>query len=154
MKYILFTLSLLLLWSCSLSQKSVQTLNYPNLQPSKSPLANSFARIDDDSFANQSAAITIDSIMLEENFLWIKYQNFTADARLELVGRSAIAKSFPPIRTCKIIAHDDVQKGEASAAAGWLKIDISALSNKKVKDNPIYLQLEGWSENILYLYPY
>jgi hypothetical protein len=154
MKYILFTLSLLILWSCSLSQKSVLTLKYPSVQTSKHPLATSIARIDDNSFAYPGATITIDSIILEENFLWIKYQNFTADARLELVGRSAIAKSFPPIRACKIIAHDDVQKGEASAAAGWLKIDISDLSNKKVKDNPIYLQLEGWSENILYLYPY
>jgi hypothetical protein len=153
MKYILFTLSLLLLWSCSLSQKSVQTLKYPSVQTSKLPLAKCLARIDDESFANPGAVVKIDTVILDENYLLIQYHNFTANARLELVGRSAIAKSFPPIRACKIIANNDVQKGETSAAAGWLKIDISALSNKKVKDNPIYLQLEGWSENILYLYP-
>ncbi len=151
MKYILFTSSLLLLWSCSLSHKSVQTLKYPSSQDSKAPLENSVALIDDERISNPSATLTIDSIKLEENQLWIQYHNFTADGQLEMVGRSAIAKSFPPIRSCKIIAKPG---GQNSAPSGWLNIDISALSNKKVKDNPIYLELEGWSEKILYLYPY
>lgn len=154
MKYILFTLSLLLLWSCSLSQKSVQTLKYPSVQTSKYPLANSVALIDDERMSNPNASLTIDSLYLEENYLWIQYHNFSADGSLEMVGRSSIAKSFPPIRSCQIISIPTSQKSEHSAPSGWLKIDISALSNKKVKDNPIYLQLEGWSEKILYLYPY
>jgi hypothetical protein len=151
MKYILFTSSLLLLWSCSLSQKSVQTLKYPSVQTSKYPLTNSVALLDDERMSNPDATLTIDSIRLEENYLWIQYRDFTASGRLEMVGRSAITKSFPPIRACKIIT---APSGDNSAPSGWLKIDISALSNKKVKDNPIYLQLEGWSEKILYLYPY
>jgi hypothetical protein len=151
MKYILFTSSLLLLWSCSLSHKSVQTLKYPSSQDSKTPLENSVALIDDERMSYPSTTLVIDSIQLNENYLWVQYHGFSADGQLELIGSSAIAKSYPPIRTCKIIAK---QSGQNSAQNGWLKIDINALSNKKVKDNPIYLQLEGWSEKILYLYPY
>ena len=154
MKYILFTLSLLILWSCSLSQKSVQTLKYPSEPTSKHPLAISEARIDDERMSNPIATFTIDSLYLEENYLWIQYHNFSANGRLEMVGRSAILKTFPPNRSCQIISNDQVEKSEYNSPSGWLKIDISALSNKKVKDNPIYLQLEGWSEKILYLYPY
>jgi hypothetical protein len=104
--------------------------------------------------SNPIATFTIDSLYLEENYLWIQYHNFSANGRLEMVGRSAILKTFPPNRSCQIISNDQVEKSEHNAPSGWLKIDISALSNKTVKDNPIYLQLEGWSEKILYLYPY
>ena len=151
MKYILFTSSLWLLWSCSLTQKSVQTLKYPISQDSNTPLENSVALIDDELMSNPSATLIIDSTRLEENYLWIQYHDFSTDGSLVMVGNEAIAKSFPPIRTCKIIIKPSSQN---SAPSGWLKIDITALSNKKVKDSPIYLQLEGWPEKILYLYPY
>jgi len=82
MKYILFTSSLWLLWSCSLTQKSLQTLKYPISQDSNTPLENSVALIGDELMSNPSATLIIDSTRLEENYLWIQYHDFSADGSL------------------------------------------------------------------------
>lgn len=153
MKNLLYILGLTLLWSCSASKSSVQTLTYPSKQPS-APMPPSLARIDDEMFRQESAIetpIQIDSVQLDNALLTIYYTSPISIERIELVGSSLLAKSFPPIRNCRLVLLPAAKKGEASS--GRVQFDVRAFSHKFTKDAPTYLQLTGWSEKILFIYP-
>jgi hypothetical protein len=156
MKYIQLSLLFLLVFSCSLSKKSTITLSYPSKNPIS--MQHGIAKIDAVSFQNEAAALAIDSFQIEGSTLRIFYTSSTALENFELVGSANIAKSFPPIRACKIIAsakanHKPAKNNDLSLELGVLEFDIKPLANKMVAEAPTYLQIEGFAEKILFVYP-
>ncbi len=152
MKNLLYILGLTLLWSCSASKSGVQTLTYPSKQPSVN-MPPHLARIDDNMYQQESSIETplqIDSLVLDKALLTIYYTSPISIERFELVGSSLLAKSFPPIRNCKLILLPAAKKGEAGS--GKVQFDVRAFSHKFVKDAPTYLQIQGWPEKILFIY--
>lgn len=156
MKYIQLSLLLLLTFSCSLTKKSTITLTYPSKNPSS--MQHGIAKIDAVSFEKDAAPLAIDSFQIEGATLRIYFISSTMLENFELVGSSNIAKSFPPIRACKILASPKAGKQSAKNTEkqldhGVVEFDIKPLANKMIADAPIYLQIEGIPEKILFVYP-
>jgi hypothetical protein len=156
MKYIQLSLLLLLVFSCSLSKKSTITLTYPSKNPIS--MQQGIAKIDAVGFEKEAAPLAIDSFQIEGATLRLYYTSGTALENFELVGSSNIAKSFPPIRACKILAspkpsNKASKNNDLRLELGILEFDIKPLANKMIAESPIYLQIEGYSEKILFSYP-
>ncbi|MFZ9658655.1 MAG: hypothetical protein ACO29Z_08255 [Crocinitomicaceae bacterium] len=156
MKYIQLSLLLLLVFSCSLSKKSTITLTYPSKNPIS--MQQGSAKIDPVGFEKEAAPLAIDSFQIEGATLRIYYTSSTALENFELVGSSNIAKSFPPIRACKILAspkpsNKASKNNDLQLELGILAFDIKPLANKMIAESPIYLQIEGIAEKILFVYP-
>ncbi len=140
-------------WSCSASRSSVQKLTYPSKQPSVQ-MTPTLARIDEEMYRQESSLespLQIDSVLLDKALLTIYYTSPISIERFELFGSSMLAKSFPPIRNCKLVLLPSAKKGEAGS--GKVQFDVRAFSHKFVKDAPTYLQIQGWPEKILFIYP-
>ena len=151
MKYLLYILGLTLLWSCKASKSGVQTLTYPSKQPSVH-MPPTLARIDDQLYQQESSIETplqIDSVLLDKALLTIYYTSPISIERFELVGSSMLAKSFPPIRNCKLVLLPSAKKGEAGS--GRIQFDVRALSHKFTKDAPTYLQIQGWPAKSVFI---
>jgi hypothetical protein len=106
---------------------------------------------------NQEAApIQIDSISISENILILKFSCAFNPGRLSLVGSPMLAKSFPPIRNCKFVVQESYikqNKDNENPYHGVQYFKLNPLSHKFIKDAPTYLQIEGWPEKILFIYP-
>ncbi|MEN9700456.1 MAG: hypothetical protein RLZZ301_1654 [Bacteroidota bacterium] len=113
-------------------------------------------RLDAELATTASATLTIDSVLLEGTTLRIQYSGFAANGALCLAGSPSLAKSFPPIRACKLVVLAKTPDGQSLTkcpSQGTLEINVSALSARFEKDAPTYLQLEGWAEKLLLIYP-
>jgi hypothetical protein len=147
---------LLLVFSCGLSKKSTIKLTYPSKNPIS--MQQGIAKIDAAGFEKEAAPLAIDSFQIEGATLRIYYTSSTALENFELVGSSNIAKSFPPIRACKILASPKARNkasknNDQRLELGILAFDIKPLANKMIAESPIYLQIEGIAEKILFVYP-
>lgn len=156
MKYIQLSLLLLLVFSCSLSKKSTIILSYPSKNPIS--MQPSIARIDAVSFEKEAAPLAIDSFQIEGATLRLFYTSGIALEKFELVGSPNIAKSFPPIRACKLLASPKAgsktaKNNDLQLNVGMVEFDIKPLANKMIADAPTYLQIEGFAEKILFVYP-
>ena len=147
MKFInLFFYSLFLV-ACANTKQTFSNSNENMIQ-------NSIAILDDALYQKPQAAIEIDSIALVGNVLTINYRSCNPNTEIQLIGSTAIAKSFPPIRRCKLIETKATNnKGQSILNfPHQLQCNIQILSTKRSIDAPTYLEIEGWSEKILYLY--
>ena len=156
MKYIQLSLLLLLVFSCSLSKKSTITLTYPSKNPNS--MQHGIAKIDAAGFEKEAAPLTIDSLQIEGATLRLYYTSSTSLENFELVGSTNIAKSFPPIRAWKIVASPKAsnkasKNNNKQLELGLLEFDIKPLANKMIAESPIYLQIEGIAEKLLFVYP-
>ena len=151
MKYIQLSLLLLLVFSCSLSKKSTITLTYPSKNPNS--MQHGIAKIDAAGFEKEAAPLTIDTLQIEVATLRLYYTSSTSLENFELVGSPNIAKSFPPIRSCKILASNKASKNNGKQLELCVvEFDIKPLANKMIAESPIYLQIAGHSEKILFAY--
>ncbi len=135
-----------LLFSCFVQRsKRVKASSYMQRQLSE---------INDSLYQIETEPIRIDSFHLEANILTLFYSCPDNPGELSLVGSSMLAKSFPPIRSCKLMSSSPkVRSHNLSPFKGSVQFDLKPLSHKFVKDAPTYLQIEGWPEKILFIYP-
>ncbi|MFM6946056.1 MAG: hypothetical protein ACKOWW_02870 [Flavobacteriales bacterium] len=121
------------------------------------PIEITISEINEGLYSAESAPIRIDSISVIENILTLNYRSLVDVGRLSLVGSPLLAKSFPPIRNCKFIGSEkEIQQNDndlKEVYQGELHFDLKPLAHKFVKDAPTYLQIEGWPEKILFIYP-
>lgn len=142
-----------LILSCILLAACASTL-HTNSTPNETMIQNSIALLDDVLFEEAQAPIQIDTVLLEGNLLKIQYRTSTPKVEMQLVGSTSIAKSFPPIRHCKLIEIGPKNR-EAKTLLNFpveLHCDVQILTTKRTSGSPTYLQIEGWPEKILYLY--
>lgn len=107
-------------------------------------------------YSSASAPIQIDSISISANVLTLKFSCAFNPGRLGLVGSPMLAKSFPPIRNCKFVVQESQikqNKDNENLFQGVQYFELNPLSHKFIKDAPTYLQIEGWPEKILFIYP-
>lgn len=112
------------------------------------------SEINDSLYQSETAPIQIDSLQLEANILTLFYSCPDNPGELRFVGSSMLAKSFPPIRSCKLMSSSPkVRSHNLSPFKGSVQFDLKPLSHKFIKDAPTYLQIQGWPEKILFIYP-
>lgn len=108
-------------------------------------------------FNQEEAPIRIDSISMMEHVLILNYSSTVDVGSLSLVGSPLLAKSFPPIRNCKFISSEQAIKQNDTdlkeVYQGEVRFDLKPLAHKFVKDAPTYLQIAGWPDKILFIYP-
>jgi hypothetical protein len=143
MKTRLLILCLLSLFACKSTKNSVS--NQPSIH-----MPPTIAQVDDALFQQEQAPLQIDSVKIENEILTIYYTCSVSIEKLDLVASSMLAKSFPPIRNCKLMMLPSSKKGEAGP--GMVQFDVRPLSHKFTKDAPTYLQIQGWPEKILFIY--
>lgn len=111
------------------------------------------SEINDSLYQSETEPIQIDSLQLEANILTLYYSCPDNPGELRLVGSTMLAKSFPPIRSCKLMSvNPKVRSHNLSPFKGAVHFDIKPLSNKSTKDAPTYIQIQGWPEKILFIY--
>ncbi|MFM8596228.1 MAG: hypothetical protein ACKOBN_03930 [Flavobacteriales bacterium] len=127
----------------------------PNLTMA-TPIEISISEINEGLYGSETAPIQIDSISISQNILTLRYSCAFNPGRLVLVGSPMLAKSFPPIRNCKFVIQENNLKKDSKNEPTYLGIqhfELNPLAHKFVKDAPTYLQIEGWPEKILFIYP-
>ena len=144
----LFTLLLsTLLFSCFVPRsKRVPPLEYMPVY---------YAQINDSIYKLDAAPIQIDSVALNGNILTLFYTSAFNPGKLSMVGSAMLAKSFPPIRNCKILVEEqNVNKKSNSNQTyhGIAQFNVRPLCYKSNKDAPTYIQIQGWPEKILFIY--
>lgn len=146
MKTLLILLLSSLLLSCFVPRsKRIPPLKY---------MQHQLSVINDSLYRSESEPIQIDSIKLEEDQLIFFYSCADDPGELSLIGSSMLAKSFPPIRSCKLMSSGPKARSHnLKPYAGTVQFDVRPLSHKFVKDAPTYLQIQGWPEKILFIYP-
>ena len=100
-----------------------------------------------DPFEIQEASISGNKLLLK-----ISYAGGCQEHSFQLVGAPQISKSLPPIRSIRLI-HDGNQDACKAKIIKDIEIDISELCYKNETNSSIYLQLQGWKENLLYTKP-
>jgi hypothetical protein len=120
------------------------------------PIEIKISEINEAVYNTTAAPIQIDSISISANILTLKFSCAFNPGRLSLVGSPMLAKSFPPIRNCKFIVQESNIKQKENndiSYQGVQYFELNPLSHKFIKDAPTYLQIEGWPEKILFIYP-
>ena len=111
------------------------------------------SEINDSLYQTETEPIQIDSLQLEANILTLFYSCPDDPGEVRLVGSSMIAKSFPPIRSCKLMStNTKMRSHNLSPFKGSVVFDLKPLSYKTTKDAATYIQLQGWSEKLLFIY--
>jgi hypothetical protein len=146
MKTLFILLLSSLLFSCFVPRsKSVTPLSYMQSQLSE---------INDSLYQSEAEPIQIDSLKLETYVLTLFYSCPDVPEDLRLVGSTMLAKSFPPIRSCKLISSSPKTRSHnLKPYKGTVQFDLKPLSHKFIKDAPTYLQIQGWPDKILFIYP-
>ena len=145
MKTLFILLLTSLLFSCFVPRsKRVQPLTYMQHQVSE---------INDSLYQSETEPIQIDSLKLEANILTLFYSCPDDPGQLSLIGSSMLAKSFPPIRSCKLMnSGPKTRSHNLTPYRGTAQFDVKPFSHKFTKDAPTYLQIQGWPEKILFIY--
>jgi|GEM_PF-273268 len=120
------------------------------------PIEINISEINEALYGSAAAPIQIDSISISTNILTLKFSCAFNPGRLRLVGSTMLAKSFPPIRNCKFVLQESNIKQKENMGnpyQGVQQFELNPLSHKFVQDAPTYLQIEGWPEKILFIYP-
>jgi hypothetical protein len=115
------------------------------------------SQIDETLYIQDSAPLQIDTISVTEGILTVKFNCAFNPGKIHLVGSPMLAKSFPPIRGCKFVIGEQLagkkDMDKNGNFQGELHFDLKPLAHKFVKDAPTYLQIEGWPDKILFIYP-
>ena len=100
-----------------------------------------------------SEPVTIKNVRLEGNTLFIDITIIAGCGvhNFKLTGSPAIMKSNPPKRSVKII-HEVPREECSDSVNKILEVDISALATSQTSGSTIYLLLDGWDEEIKYVF--
>jgi hypothetical protein len=148
MKNITILFFVLMLFACKNHreiQKNTSAITTENTMKTIGTLSNDTTL--SDPFEIQEATITGNKLLLK-----ISYAGGCQEHSFQLVGAPQISKSLPPIRSIRLI-HDGNQDACKAKIIKDIEIDISELCYKNETNSSIYLQLQGWKENLLYIKP-
>jgi hypothetical protein len=148
MKNITILFFVLMLFACKNHreiQKNTSAITTENTMKTIGTLSNDTTL--SDPFEIQEATITGNKLLLK-----ISYAGGCQEHSFQLVGAPQISKSLPPIRSIRLI-HDGNQDACKAKIIKDIEIDISELCYKNETNSSIYLQLQGWKENLLYTKP-
>jgi len=95
----------------------------------------------------------IESVILKDNslFIAVSYSGGCKEHELELIGNPMIMKSLPPKRAIQLY-HNANGDSCRSLVNEVLEIDISNLAYNQAPGSEIILILEGWEEEIKYIF--
>ena len=101
----------------------------------------------------ESDYVDIESVILKDNVLFIavSYSGGCEEHDFELIGNPLIMKSLPPKRTIQLY-HNANGDSCRSLLNEILEIDITDLAYDQTEGSEIILVLEGWAEEINYIY--
>jgi hypothetical protein len=149
MKKIVFITALLIIASCSVS-KNEPTENV-TINEKKVNTRNLVAILGETKI--QSKEFTIKNAVVNGNILEIEVTYYGSCQAHDFIctGSTMISKSLPPIRSLKLVHYgkEDTCKEQVVEV---LKIDITALAYKPEDGSQIKLNLEGWTEQLMYTY--
>jgi hypothetical protein len=149
MKKIVFITALLIIASCSVS-KNEPTGNV-TINEKKVNTRNLVAILGETKI--QSKEFTIKNAVVNGNILEIEVTYYGSCQAHDFIctGSTMISKSLPPIRSLKLVHYgkEDTCKEQVVEV---LKIDITALAYKPEDGSQIKLNLEGWTEQLMYTY--
>lgn len=107
--------------------------------------------------SQKSEKYTIESAEIKENLLILNvtFECGCNSHQFSFVGSDMIAKSLPPIRSAKLVLktiNESENKPCEEISSQTIDIDISALAYRQVPGNEIYLNIDGYTERILYTF--
>jgi len=148
MKNITILFFVMMLFACKNHreiQKNTSAITTENTMKTIGTLSNDTTL--SDPFEIQEATITGNKLLLK-----ISYAGGCQEHSFQLIGANQISKSLPPIRSIRLI-HDGNQDACKAKIIKDIEIDISELCYKNETNSSIYLQLQGWKENLPYTKP-
>lgn len=101
----------------------------------------------------ESDHLDIESVILKDNslFIAVSYSGGCEEHDFELIGNPLIMKSLPPKRTIQLY-HNANGDSCRSLLNEILEIDITDLAYDQTAGSEIILILEGWEEEINYIF--
>ena len=101
----------------------------------------------------ESDHLDIESVILKDNslFIAVSFSGGCKEHDLELIGNPVIMKSLPPKRAVQLY-HNSNGDSCRSLVNEVLEIDISNLAYNQTPGSEIILVLEGWEEEIKYIF--
>ena len=151
MKYIIYTLAVLVLFGCS-SAKEIEQVDETAIDVESKPNDNIqlTAKIGD---LTESDPITISNAQIAGNtlFLTVEYSGGCQDHTFEMIGSMAVMKSLPPKRSVRLIHHGNDDHCRALITQN-LEINIEALAYSQEKGSEIILILDGYGKELKYIY--
>lgn len=149
MRKFIFISALLIVASCSVSNNDV--IENVTINEKKVNTRNMVAILGETKI--QSKEFTIKNAVVNGNILEIEVSYYGSCQAHDFIctGSTMISKSFPPIRSVKLVHYgkEDTCKEQVVEV---LKIDIIALAYKPEDGSQIKLNLEGWTEQLMYTY--
>jgi len=148
MKTVLFSLSICLLFGCGTRKISGdgtgQTIEMKAAKKTSASLGKSQV---------STNTTVIRDVRIDGNALSIdvSYSGGCEDHFFELVGNEAISKSLPPLRSVRLV-HTGTQDLCKAMILKTLEFDLSALAYKQEAGSEIILNLEGWDQQIRYVF--
>ena len=101
----------------------------------------------------ESDHVDIESVIVKGNalFIAVSYSGGCKEHELELIGNPLIMKSLPPKRAIQLY-HNANGDSCRSLVNEILEIDITDLAYSQTEGSEIILVLEGWEEEIKYIF--
>lgn len=151
MKYILYTLTVLLFLSCA-TQNEINQVDETEINVESKPDENIelTAKIGE---LTESDPITITSAQIDGNkmFLTVEYSGGCEEHSFEMVGSLAVMKSLPPKRSVRLI-HESNDDHCRALITKNLVINIEALADSQKSGSEIILILDGYGKELKYIY--
>jgi len=138
-------------FGCDSTKKIIETETIETIDTGK-PERNVMIKAGIGEFTD-SEPVTIKNVRLEGNTLFIDITIIAGCGvhNFKLTGSPAIMKSNPPKRSVKII-HEVPREECSDSVNKILEVDISALATSQTSGSTIYLLLDGWDEEIKYVF--
>jgi len=138
-------------FGCDSTKKIIETETIETIDTGK-PERNVMIKAGIGEFTD-SEQVTIKNVRLEGNTLFIDITIIAGCGvhNFKLTGSPAIMKSNPPKRSVKII-HEVPREECSDSVNKILEVDISALATSQTSGSTIYLLLDGWDEEIKYVF--
>lgn len=151
MKSISILALIAIFFSCDSTKTIIETETIETIDTGK-PERNVMIKAGIGEFTD-SEPVTIKNVRLEGNTLFIDITIIAGCGvhNFKLTGSPAIMKSNPPKRSVKII-HEVPREECSDSVNKILEVDISALATSQTSGSTIYLLLDGWDEEIKYVF--
>lgn len=148
MKTVLFSMSILLLFSCGTKKISGDGAGQTIEMKTEKKLV---ATIGKSAMNNNPFRITNAVIEGNKLIVDVSYSGGCEEHFFELVGDEAISKSLPPQRTIRLV-HTGKQDLCKAMIMRTLEFDIKNLAYQQKAGSEIILKLEGWDQQLMYTF--
>lgn len=153
MKYAPFIVVLALLFSCSTTKETTQSLADQTTESTENNQGDYIEITAKEGELGTSDPFTIEDVQLNGNYLEItaSYSGGCEAHQFEFIGSRAIMKSYPPKRAVQLIHHANEDHCRQYITQK-IRVDLRKMVDVEKAGNKMYLLLEGWKDEILYTY--